>query len=476
MLWQGYLRWESEKTNRHQISKGPQQRGLIKNELLDVQGCTKRFEDFTQVIAEVFKTRTRDSREQARAYLSGLLSRIERKNMERMCESLEEVKHQDMQQFLSDSPWEAAALWKWTGQEASRILGGGAQNMLLIDESGFAKKGDKSVGVARQYNGRLGKVDNCQVGVFSALTHGHRVALVGARLFLPEEWTKNRSRMIEVGVPHEQQGYKTRNELAWELIERARADEIEFGWVGMDAAYGRDQNLLLKIDGAELKYVADVDVSQLVWEEQPKGPVRPKRIEASGARRVDALWLEGQARAVPQTLRSGENGTVRVRFWSRRVWIWPSTSPIPIQVWLLVSLRSDGELKYSLSNAPGDTAQDELAARHAQRFFIERAFQDGKSELGMGQYQARKWRAWEHHMSLVGAAMVFALKERVEAQATSPLTSVRDVVEMVSWYFIKPRTSEDVATAILKRHERRRKVSESKARSARKTLFTKITQ
>lgn len=428
------------------------------------------------MIAEVFRTRTRDSSAQARAYLSGLLSRIKRKNMERMSEALEEIKHQDLQQFLSDSPWEAAALWKWTGQEASRILGGGREQMLLIDESGFAKKGEKSVGVARQYNGRLGKVDNCQLGVFSALTHGFRVALVGARLFLPQEWTKDPKRMLAVGVPKARQQYQTRNELAWELIEQAQRDGLEFGWVGMDSAYGRDQNLLLKIAGAGLKFVADVDVSQFVWEACPAGPIRPAKIEASGAVRVEELWREGQKRATYRTLRTGENGTLEVRFWSRQVWIWPSESEIPIQVWLLVSLRSDGEIKYSLSNAPDETPKSELATRHAQRFFIERAFQDGKSELGMGEYQARKWRAWEHHMSLVGAAMVFALKERVEAEATSPLTSVRDVVEMVSWYFLKPRTADEVSQAIFKRHERRRRVSESKARRDRKIRRTKLTQ
>ena len=339
------------------------------------------------MIAHVFRTKTRDSSAQARAYLSGLLSRVQRKNMERMCESLPEIKHQDMQQFLSDSPWEAAALWKWTGQEASRVLGGGIENMLLIDESGFAKKGTKSVGVGRQYNGRLGKVDNCQLGVFSALTHGQRVALVGARLFMPEEWTQDKQRMVEAGVPKEHQAYRTRNELAWELIEEAQNNGLEFGWVGMDAAYGRDQSLLLKIAGAGLHFVADVDVNQFVWRECPAGRVRPSKVEASGAVRVDALWRESRQRATQQTLRTGENGTLKVRFWSQRVWIWPATSEIPVQVWLLVSERSDGEVKYSLSNAPEDLSQAELAARHAQRFFIERAFQDGKTELGMGQYR-----------------------------------------------------------------------------------------
>ena len=133
-------------------------------------------------------------------------------------------------------------------------------------------------------------------------------------------------------------------------------------------------------------------------------------------------------------------------------------------VWLLVSQRSDGGLKYSLSNAEEETGWKELAIGQGQRHFVERAFEDGKSQLGMGQYQARKWLAWQHHMVLVGLAMVFALEERELMRQDSALLSVRDIVEMIAWYFTKDRTGNEVEAAIRARHDRRRVSMESHKR------------
>ena len=127
----------------------------------------------------------------ARCYLSGLLMKAQRKNMERMEEYVEDYDYQSLQQFVSDSPWDHEALIKRIGKDVDALVGGN-DSMLIIDESGFAKKGKKSVGVARQWNGRLGKVDNSQVGVFAALSNAQGAgSLVDTRLYLPEEWTKD---------------------------------------------------------------------------------------------------------------------------------------------------------------------------------------------------------------------------------------------------------------------------------------------
>lgn len=327
--------------------------------------------------------------------------------------------------------------------------------MLLIDESGFGKKGDRSAGVARQYNGRLGKVDNCQVGVFSALSLGSRAVLTGARLYLPKEWVEDPERSKRAGIPAKALVLKTKSELAWELIQQAEQEQIPFGWVGMDSGYGRDQGLLLKVAGMGKRFVADVDHDQLVWTAEPQGPLRPQSVTGSGAQRVDALWEAGRRSSRKYLIRRGENGPVRVRFLAQRVWIWPPSCEVALEVWLLVSKRADGQLKYSLCNADSDMTMKELACRQGQRYFVERGFEDGKSELGMGQYQARKWLAWHHHMALVGAAMVFALAERDCVGSGSPLTSVRDVVDMVSWYFAEERTDQDLEAMIRERHRRR---------------------
>jgi len=386
--------------------------------------------------------------------------------MEGMSEVVPEANHENLQNFLSNSPWEVGPLWRWLGLEVSETLGGGGENMLLIDESGFSKKGKESVGVARQYNGRLGKIDNCQVGVFASLTYGKRSTLVGARLFLPEAWLADKPRCEKVRIPPAEQKHSTKTELAWDLIKTMEANGVEFGWVAYDALYGRDQNLLLKVAGLGKYFVADVDCDQLVWVAAPSGKRRPEKIEESGARRVDKIWEESRAQARRVEIRTGENGPVVVKFWRRRVWIWPGESEIPVEVWLLVSERSDGTLKHSMSNAELSLGVEALARRQGQRFFVERNFQDGKSHLGMGQYEARGWRSWHHHMVLVGLAMYFTLLEREALQEGAPLLSVRDIVELMGGWFASGLTREELVDRIAKRHRRRDKQMRGKIRRA----------
>lgn len=415
------------------------------------------------MLKAIFRTKTRDESEHAQKYLAGVLGRSARKNMERFGESIDGAKYEGLQHFLTDSPWEDQALWRWVGREASQMLGGGSENFLLIDESAFAKKGKMSAGVGRQYNGRMGKVENSQVGVFSVLSHENRAALCGARLYLPEDWTKDRKRCEKAGIPPEQRKYRTKNELAWELIDQAERDGIPFGWVGADAGYGRDQGLLLRIAGMGKSFVADVDHTQLVWTQAPSSTRRPSDLQDSGAQPVDRLWeQEGCSQRRRIVLRHGENGRVTVQFWARRVWIWPPTSEIPFELWLLVSQAADGKCKYSLCHTLQELSWEELAVRQGQRYFVERAFEDSKSELGMGDYQVRKWRGWQHHMALVGAALVFTLQERERTAKSSPLTSVRDVVEMIAWYFEVQPTPEQVVTTIRQRHRRRKRSMDNK--------------
>ena len=183
-----------------------------------------------------------------------------------------------------------------------------------------------------------------------------------------------------------------------------------------------------------------------------------------GAVPVDSLWKKGKSKALKFKLREGENGRVRVRFWARRVWIWPLSSEIPMAVWLCVTERADGTVKYSLSNAPEETTWEDLAKRQGQRYFVERAFEDGKSELGMADYQSRGWLAWHHHMVLVGVAMVFALGERELLKEDAPMLSVRDIVDLIAWYFEKGRTEAEVEAAVRERHRRRIKAMKSKMR------------
>ena len=421
------------------------------------------------MVAHLFRTKTRDGSVHAEHYLQGLLSQLPRKNMERMGESIPEAKHENLQNFLSDSPWAAAGVWIWVGQRADKHLGGKAYSMLLIDESAQGKKGDQSVGVARQYNGRLGKLDNCQVGVYAALACGFRATLVGARLFLPEEWTEDAERCQKVGVPKAEMKFRTKLELAQELVAEAVANGLRFKWVGFDSLYGRDQGLLCALEDQGHGVVADVPSNLLVWESRPQGHERPAP-EKGGAQRVDKIaagWRK-KSDGKKVKLRTGENGPVAVRVWARRVWWWAKGQDKPRAWWLVVRKEKDGTLKYTLCNAPATATIQELAHLQGQRHFIERNFEDSKSHLGMGQYQVRKWRAWQHHMALVGLAHLFVFQERVEHQIKTPLLSARDVVEMLDWYFRGQRSQDAVENAIRARHTRRARIAAAARRRAAK--------
>jgi SRSO17 transposase len=266
------------------------------------------------------------------------------------------------------------------------------------------------------------------------------------------------------GIPTAERVARTKNELAWELIEEAERAGCAFDWIGMDAGYGRDQELLFQIAGLGKYFVADVDRDQLVWLTPPPGPQRPSSVSGSGARPVAELAAESWTQARSMKVRTTENGRLKVKFWRRRVWIWPPGSDVEIEVWLLVSQKADGQMQYSLCNGPAELTWRETAERQGQRYFVERVFEEGKSQLGMGQYQVRQWSAWQHHMALVGLAMLFTLAERAAQPGCGAWLSVRDVVEMLAWYFVKPRTAAELSEQISERHRRRQQAQASKLR------------
>jgi len=410
------------------------------------------------VAADLFITRGESAAGHARRYLSGLVSGTGRKNMERMNERVgpqEESDYEGMQHFLSGSPWEEREVYDFIAQEADGRLGGRADSMLIIDESAFSKKGRMSAGVARQHNGRLGKQDNCQVGVFSVLNCGTHSVPVGARLFLPDEWVEDKQRCLKAGVPQGRIEERTKIELARELIEQAVEQKIRFACLGIDAFYGRDSGLLEWIDEQELVYCADVPANALVFERQPKEEKRPKRMREAAVRVDKLAGKMSKRRGQMIDLREGENGLVRAEMWCKRVWVWPADREQPRECWLIVRRTGEGTLKTSLSNAPKDTPLSRLARWQGARYFVERAFQDGKSHAGMAQYQARGWRAWHHHMALVSLALLFMMEQRLLLADHAPLLSAADIVELLDWRLARPRTESELVASIEARHRQR---------------------
>jgi SRSO17 transposase len=415
----------------------------------------------------------------ARRYLRGL-AQAEDCTFESMAAVVEGGCAQQFQHFISQSPWNHEPVVAQIGRDADALLGGKPESALIIDESSFPKQGDRSVGVARQWTGRLGKVDNCQVAVFGVLTDGERHTPVDMRLYLPRgPWIDDPGRCDAAGVPEAARTYTSKSAHALDIVRQARARGMRFGWVGVDAGYGKEPAFLRALDDAKETFVADVHRDQRVWTEDPglhvpernSGRGRPSKKQQAAATPVA---VEQLAKGFPPrdwtrcVLRDCTRGKLRVDIVTRRVWLWDGEEARP-RCWHLIVRREIGSvttIKYSLSNAPADTPLLRLARMQGHRYWVERAFEDGKGECGLADYQALGWRSWHHHVTIVMLAMLFILEQRVARQPGLELLTPRDIVEMLKETLPrKPEGVDALVARINNRHARRRGAIESRFRT-----------
>jgi SRSO17 transposase len=406
--------------------------------------------------------------QQASQYLKGL-TQARKKNMERMAERIPESNDQALQHFLSCSPWDERPVVDQVAQDANTILKNHPDTGLYIDETGFVKKGTKSVGVHRQWIGQLGKVDNSQCGVFAALGCKNRVTPVDFRLYLPKVWTDDKERCLAAGIPEEKIVFKRKHNLALEMVAHARSLGTNFNWVGCDGLYGEDPDFLRSLDDMGEVFLADVHKDQRIYPIDPDPVVpppqskrgrKPSLLKAqTAAIRVDK-WVAEQAEGDWQrlSLRKTTKGKLIVDVLHKQVWLWDGKENKP-HLWHLIvrrELKSPEKLKYSLSNATLDTSTDRLAYMQAQRFWIERSFQDAKSQCGMSDYQARSWRSWHHHMAMILLVMLFFLEERLLHKEDCPLLSCGDIIVLLCHYLPRRDISEEeVFRQMQIRHEKR---------------------
>lgn len=427
----------------------------------------RRFVSFNRQFSGFFKLQTGDASDHAEHYLRGLTSTLRRKNIERMEERVGPMNYEAAQRFISESPWDEEPLLTEVARQADGLLGGHPQSALYLDETAFGKKGTKSVGVARQYNGRLGKLENSQVIVSAALGCGERATLISQRLYLPKEWIEDPQRCEEAGVPAEivVQGMRTKWELALELVDWAVAHGVRFEWVGADGGYGDAPEFLWGLVDRELEFMVEVHSNQHVYLVDP----RPHQ-QAPGYEVREAAAVISTNDWTTVTLRPSTKGPLTARFWRKRIWVMepaascvePSRQARVRAWWLLVREDSDGTRSYALSNASRETTLAALAKRQAGRFWIERAFQDAKTEVGMAQYQVRGWRALHHHLAMCVLALLFITKERLLAQPQAPLVSAHDVVELLDFYLHRPATTEtEIIEQIARRHDKRQQSIDS---------------
>lgn len=405
---------------------------------------------------------------QARHYLSGLMQAT-RKNVERMTEVVPDTEYQSLQHFTSHSPWDHRPVMDQVAVDADRLLGGSPDSALVLDESSMPKKGKKSVGVARQWCGRLGKVDNCQTGVYASLVQGTSATLIDCRLYLPKEWTDDRSRCKAAGVPKDIT-FKTKSQLALDIIRHARSIGVRYAWVGVDGGYGKEPLFLKTLDDMGEQFVADVHKDQSFYLEDP-APCIPDRPSSKG--RAPSLYKTGSTRMVAEqwaasqpeeawqriSLRDTTKGRLQVDILTRPVFVWLDRKQT-VRRWQLVVRRevdAPKTIKYSLSNAPAETTPERLASMQGQRYFVERTFQDAKTTAGMDHYQIRGWLAWHHHMAMVMMAMLFLLETRQEQEESHPLLSCPDIAGLLA-HFLPRRdiTPEEVLRQMEVRHRQRK--------------------
>ena len=416
--------------------------------------------------SDLFVCRNHDHTPTAYKYLCGLVQ-SERANMERMEEVVEDSDHQVLQQFLTDARWDARAVMDRVAQDAQALLGGTRSSALLIDETSFIKKGAHSVGVARQWSGRLGKVENCQVAVFGVLNAGSRSIPVDGRLYLPEQWVNDPERCRRAGVPEAQILKRTKPELALEIVRHQRALGVDFKWVCADGLYGNSPDFLRALEEDGEQFVIDVHADQRVYLEDPcpraprfKGrgrrpwrltsPLQPVRVDKYVNGLEPAHWQRLQ-------VRSAENGPLEIFFHRRAVWVWDGQEARARRRQLLVRREVESaEHKYALSNAGDDVPDLLLAQVHAQRFWIERTFEDGKGEAGMADYQARRWLAWQHHMALVMMVMLFMTRQRMIQSEAYPLLSCFDIRCLLAHFLPRRDVDEDELLRQMEvRHQKR---------------------
>lgn len=338
---------------------------------------------------------------------------------------------------------------------------------LVIDESAFAKKGEMSAGVARQWNGRLGKTDNSQVGVFAAVTRDGVAALIEGELFVPESWFADPARCKEAGIP-ETTEFCTKGEMALTMIHRLRREGLRFAHVVFDAGYGHLPWLLRALEGEGETFLAEVNADQTIYlgDPAPAVPARqsargkaPCRLQAQTAPLTVTAWAAAQpaSRWRRLAVREGEKGEVVADYLKRRVWLWDGTEQRAHCWHLLVRREINGtKLKFCLSNAKPEANLHRLADMQAARHFVERAFEDAKGACGMADYQVRGWQAWHHHMALVMVALMFLAKERLTHRDTADLLSCHDLVEIMRHELpTKINTEADLVASIESRHRRR---------------------
>ena len=379
------------------------------DEVAEVARWSEGIERIHERIAGRF--RRPEPRRRALDYLEGLLSPVERKNGWQLAEQAGDSTPDGVQRLLSSYRWDADLVRDDLASYVAEHLAD-ADGVLVVDETGFLKKGNKSAGVQRQYSGTAGRIENCQIGVFLAYACGKDRALLDRELYLPQVWAGDVERRREAGVP-EDAVFRTKPQLAQGMLERALESGVPFGWVTGDEVYGSDRNLRLWLEQEGISHVLAIKSNEKLWALTEKGP-QQVRADRLAAQVEETDWVRCSAG-------DGAKGP--------RVYDWATVAIRPLGergrgYWLLArrSIAKPDELAYYVCFGPSGTAMAELVKVAGRRWAIEECFEEAKGQVGLDQYEVRRWDSWYRHITL--AMLAHAYLAVIRHQASAQVCSV----------------------------------------------------
>ncbi len=371
--------------------------------ILATEHWLEYLEDLNARVSHRF--RRPEVRERVRRYLVGLLDEIRRKNGWQMAEAIGETQPRGTQRILNGSRWDADAVRDDLREYVVEHLGDQESGVLIVDETGFLKKGEKSVGVGRRYTGTAGKKENCQIGVFMVYASQKGSALVDRELYLPHEWADDPGRRAEAGVPGEVR-FATKGQLAKIMLERAFEAGVPARWVVADSIYGTSSKFRAWLEGSGKRYVVAVHKTTGAWHAGRRYQVKTLAEGLS-----EGSWIRASAGF-------GSKGE-RLYDWAC-LKLEDGLEGAGMCRWLLI--RSDidqpAERTFYLAYAPTGISVKELARAAGRRWKIEEAFEEAKRETGLDEYEVRKWDGWYRHvtLSLLAHAYLAVLRSGAERE------------------------------------------------------------
>lgn len=374
-------------------------------EVLEAEGWAQGIEEVHRRIGARFYRS--EPRWRALAYLKGLISPVERKNGWQLAEQAGDATPDGVQRLLYNYVWDAGLVRDDLRDYVMEHLGE-ADGVLVVDETGFLKKGTKSVGVQRQYSGTAGRIENCQVGVFLTYATSQGRVLLDRELYLPQVWSEDWERRREAGVP-EGVRFRTKGQLAQKMVARAKEGGIPFRWFAGDTVYGSDRRLRRWLEEQDIPHVLAVKSNERLWAWTEEGP-----------RQVRADRLASQVEGSDWVRLSAGDGAKGPRMYD---WTWVAIRPLREAgkgYWLLVrrSVARPAELAYYVCYGPEETTLEELVKVAGIRWSIEECFEEAKGLVGLDQYEVRKWEGWYRHVTLAMLAHAYLAVVRLQANAS----------------------------------------------------------